>query len=955
MTKPKKITAVAVAAAITLTTFVPAFAAYTPVNGAKAVVLNKLDLYKGTKEGEFVPALEAKLTRGQGAVLLARLFDMEDAANALTDAQVAEIFAGFEDAAKVPNYAKKIMAYLIKNEVMLGVKDTKTGKVYVNADEDLLGGQFSTLMLREMGYTVDSWKDAIAQLSEVEGAKDIAGYKSYADKSVLRDQAVGIIYGALTADYSNGLASIIEKIVEKNPNLKAIAEQAGLIEVAQDLAVENLTSTNLREVFVSFNKAIDKDVAETEANYVLNVKSGAAALATAELQSDNKTVKLTLNGSTQQANIDITFKNIKDADGKVMSDVTKNIVLFDTAIPAAVSYVFTGPTTIEITYSEPINSATSALSALVDNGIYGASAVVKAGTENVVEITLGTVLPEGNHTLKISGAKDFAGYAQLDKNFEITYVKDVTAPVVSIDTATQTKVVLKFNKAIKGDALTTSRFYHTYTAYAPDSVADVDGNAIDASKYYDKVVVNFTSKPLPSGSTNVVVLKTVGDITITDRYGNVMAADTTLTASISADTTAPVVSKVEATAENTVVVTFSEDVANANVKANYVFKKADGTVIAADKYNTPVYDSSKFTATITFTPALTGGAYSVEVSNVKDTSLNANALVAVAKAFTVTDKTAITTASAIFVEKTGTAADEIYVTFPENMATSGSNSVLDLSNYRIGTTAANAVSLADGSVATVFGTNDKVKITIPGTGAADLVGKKLYVRNLADASGNVMKDLYLEITLAADTAPVITEVKSIALNKFELKIDRQLSSINAADILVNGSAVAQATYVNNTDGTATITVVVPDANKLANSGVLPSAMTWAIGNGGYIKSITGTAMAQAANALTGATVVDGVAATVSQVKFISSTKIEITFTEELDAATFAAAGKNGFSVSGGTLTSALLKSGDAKVVVLTGTDFTADTDVTYTPGNITDAATVGNVIAAFTHTDALAQ
>ncbi len=474
---------------------------------------------------------------------------------------------------------------------------------------------------------------------------------------------------------------------------------------------------------------------------------------------------------------------------------------------------------------------------------------------------------------------------------------------------------------------------------------------------------------------NVVVLKTVGVILVTDRYGNTLAADTVLPVTITTDTTAPTITKVEATAENTVKVTFSEDVTGAGTKANYVFKKADGTVIAATAYGNPAYAAN--VATITFTPALTGGAYSVEVSNIKDASLSTNALAVAAMPFTVSDKTPITTATSIKVENTGTTADVIYITFPENMSVSGVNSVLDKANYTIGTAAtpSSAVALSADATIAVFGTNDKVKVTLPGTGAADLAGKSLFVKNVADASGNVITSLFIEIALTPDAAPVVTAIKTTALNTFVLTVDKQLSGINASDIKVDTAvgggtvAVAQATYVNNADGTATITIIVPAAEALANSGLLPDVIE--ITAGGNIKSITGTAMAADADltAIGGVNVTptDAVAPAIAATTPVTTydtnnngkiDRVVVEYTESINAATVALLS---FDVAGyaetaeivvtdatAALAAANTNPGNGKFVKITITEgATSDTGALPTVTQLTTITDVaGNSLAA---------
>jgi hypothetical protein len=96
---------------------------------------------------------------------------------------------------------------------------------------------------------------------------------------------------------------------------------------------------------------------------------------------------------------------------------------------------------------------------------------------------------------------------------------------------------------------------------------------------------------------------------------------------------------------------------------------------------------------------------------------------------------------------------------------------------------------------------------------------------------------------------------------------------------------------------------------------------------------------------------DKAAPTVTTVEYQSATKIVITFSEGLDASTFAT-GKNGFSVTGGTLTSAALVDGANNQLTLTGTNFTKNTNVYYNSiFGITDL--LDNKLADIAHTDVL--
>ena len=947
MRNSKKLIAVIMTVALLASMMIPALAASYQT---EATALTNAGLMNGTPG----TGLDTLLTRDQGIAFTVRAMGAEKAAIAMTAGAIALQMAKVVDFAAVPGWATNYAAYAIANKITNGNRINADGRITFSAKDPLSGRQFITMMLRSLGYTgvtLDNCLDKAVASGMLTASKAILfGMKA----QLLRDDAAYIIYStvnmgnvALAGGITVGAVKLVNYLVAIG-SLTTTAAMNFSNYVAPTpvapalLTVTSVTATNLKEIVVKFSAAPDKASAETATNYTLSTGTVSKAVLIGD------TVTLTLMGNAaQQAALDVTVKNVKSAAGVAIVEVTKTVTMFDVTLPMFVSYVFTGPQTIELTYSEPIMAAGTAT---IDNGIYGASTAVSTTKNNVIVVSLGTSIPVGVHTLKMVGVKDYA-YTAIDATISITYVADTTAPTVVLSKATQTSVTLTFSKDVKG--LTKANFYHTYTSYGPKTVKDTVGNEIAAGNYYNEVVLDFSTNPLPAGLATVVVLKAVGDVKVMDRWGNVMAADAMLSASTTADLIAPTVAKVEATSETTVVVTYSEDVTGATTKANYVFKKtSDGTVVTPAAAAI-VYNATDFTATITFA-AMTGGSYTAAISGIKDASLNTNTIATVTLPFLVSDKTPILSANALSVESTTPGAvDYIYVTYPELMMTSGTTSILNLDNYKIGTAVpGTAVALPTGSTIAIFGTNDRVKISITGVGAADVEGKTLYVRNLADAAGNVMTSLYIPIALAVDTAPKISAVKTTALNKLDLTVDKNLSGVMASDILVNGTAVAFATYVNNTDGTATISVILNASTVLAHEGALPTTIQII---GTNIKSLTGMAMAADTDLFAppnpNITPTDGIAPVLKYVTYMSPTQIIVRVSEILDGGTLALSGKNGFSVSGGTLTSALKDPMSTTDIILTGTGFTVDTDVTYTAGNIADVA--GNTLATVTVSDAL--
>lgn len=680
----KKISAVVVALAIMLTTLVPAFAAaYTPVNGDKALVLNQLGLYAGTSTDTFVPSLETELTRGQGAVLLAKLFNMDDAALALTDAQATAILKDFADADEVPTYAKNRLAYLVQNDIMSGSLDTATGKVYINADESLLGGQFATLLLKQLGFTVDSWKLAVDQLSDVDGAKDIAAYLSYETTALLRDHAVGIMYGSLTGKYADGSATIIEKIVEAKPELKDIATAAGLLVDATPVALDvaKVSVTDLRQVIITFNKAIDETIAEDEANYEIDDNNPYKAT----LSDDGKTVTLLTSDADAMDNytaIDLVLAKELGFD----ADKTISITPKDTTVPSVESITATGPKTIKIILSEPLAGDEDTFDASIladaleiDDGLAAIDYDNSKMSGTTLTVAVSANLDEGDHTIKFladSTLADNAGYKLQAVTKTFTYVKDTSPLSLTVTDSDETTVTVKFNKAIDASSFVNNEnvlIAHTYNT----SANQVTGTAVtndegDAQTFE----IDFGSeKPLPPGTTNLyITYDDEDDDLIVDDYGNALGA-TTLAVTTTADTTKPTAS-VEFTDANTVEVTYSEDVLHdgttnaANYKANYTLKNSDGDVIAIKSIS---YDDDDKVATLT-TAEMNGGTYTLSIKNVKDISVAQNQITSVTLTFSGDDEVAPEVDSVTKLD-----AHTVKITFDETMNT---ESVLDFDKYQ---------------------------------------------------------------------------------------------------------------------------------------------------------------------------------------------------------------------------------------------------------------------------------
>ena len=933
----KKLTSVVLALAIVLTSMTVAFAATTTVNESKAIVLNQLDLYAGTSTSSFVPSLETELTRGQGAILLTKLFNMDDAALALTDAQVNAILEDFADASEVPTYAAKRLAYLVQQNIMSGSLDN--GELYVNADESLLGGQFATLLLKQMGFTVDSWKASIAQLSNVEGAKEIAAYLGYAAEPILRDHAVGIMYGSLTAEYANGAATIIEKIVEAKPALKGVAVAAGLIipVVPTVLTVESVTASNLKEIVVSFNKAVDEDTAETKGNYTLSV----GTVSNAEMVGN--TVILTLTApAAQQSDVDVTVKNVKDVAGTLLVDTTKKVKMIDNTFPAVTGIKVTGPKTLEVSFSEPLQTVPTFV---VDNGTYYAAPTFTPGVKTIT-LTLGIELSAGPHKVVVSNGTDYYNYKVPETTMEYTYTKDTAAIVASVDSTTETTVTIKFSKPVKAANLTDVTAYY---AYNNDVSYRATLSAKDATKnlttdYVDTVVATFAT-PIPQGS-HTLYINTKTD-KLEDAWGNDVAS-TTLAFGVTTDIIKPTVTKVTTDGDKKIIVTYSEKVtvADAQNPQYYTLKDATGAIVKTAAYagcdangklvNGVTYpiDTDNKVVTITLTTPLPGGQYALSIANVRDVAYSKNTMDAATVTFTVTDKTGPTVSSSIL----SADAKKVRVTFSEAMSTEGLTTV---ANYRLAINGAASIALPDNSTVAIVD-NKTVEITLGSAVAGlDATTDEIQVGgSLKDVSGNSIGGFFSTKTISTDAVAIKTDVdnkaKTTAKNVIVFKADKPLKAIDASLIKLNtATAVASAYFVNGSDD-STVTVILSSDLGTDNTG-----LTNIVFGAGSITNIFGTPIAAPQ------TIVafdDAIAPAISTVKTTTGSALEITFSEAVNPATVSL---YTFTVAGNTVTGAALDVTN-KILTLSLKDaFASDAKPAVTQAlDVKDVA--GNVLVAGT-------
>ncbi|WP_100405686.1 Ig-like domain-containing protein [Bacillus solitudinis] len=922
-----------------------------------AEVMKEVGYIKGYTDGTF--GAGNPITREQMASVLVRTFGLEDLGEEVTVTDLDTVS---------PSHKANV-------EILAQYGITSTDDNSFRPKESVTRAQFATFLTRTLTYlatveagltglefvdgnTVEVSFDKVITAAELEEMEFAFSPELEVTGKALKETEV-----SSSAEGSTVVLTTADQEVDTEYTLVLDGEVTVLsgegkpVPEVVDLAVNSVSASNNKEITIKFNKEVETATAEDADNYELS--NAALGAVTAKLADDKQTVTLTVaTAAAQQAKTDVTVKNVKDTDGAAVAETTESVTFFDTTTPTANSVKVVGPKTLEVEFSEPLQTAPTFV---LNGGSYSVSPTFTSGDKKVT-LTLGGTLPEATHTLTVSGGSDYSsatGFAVEKTDLDFTYAVDKVAPTVEVYKSTEQVVTLKFSKAVKATNLNADvTAYHTLNNQSSykGTLAAVDA----VNGYSDTFTVTF-STPIAPGAGKTLFLNTKEN-KLEDLWGNDVES-TSLSFDLVSDVVAASVTKVEATGKNAtaqkeITVTFDEEVvkADAENKANYILKDANGNVVkTADfadvdtngKFNNNasiVYDNATKTAKITLTNALDAAGYQLTVQNIKDKSFNSNKLTSQTLGFSVEDKIRPSVGATTVVD-----TNTLYVDFSEAMSSTG---LATASNYEFVTNG----SLPTNTKVEVV-TNKRVKITLPnghgltGTDTVRVDG------SLTDLAGNSIGSFYGDstntFTFGTPTAftltPAADQVKLVAANQLQFEVGTELSAVTAADFTLTatgadlGVGVSSVTYVNN-NGKATVTVTLDAALSTSDLSTITSL---AIADGGLTNSL-GTAISGGPTTFVEASghFEDKLAAKVTGVETTATNKITITFSEGIPAGEIANAT---FSVAGNTVAS-VAHTPDADTVVLTLTD-NIDTDATPVVSQTVDIKDAnGNVLAAGTAT-----
>jgi hypothetical protein len=837
----KKTLAILLALALVFSSITVAFAEETLPTDAKAVT--DLGMLVGAGNGVTVDYLKVAPTRIQAAVMVLRLKGLESAAKAFTG---TDNFADAADAA----WAAPIMAYLKANPQLGWIGNA--GSFNPNGVMD--AKSYYKVMLETLGYkqnTTDVIGDfTYANTLEFAASKGLAKVATVTNFTV-NDLATATVE-TLKATVKGSEKTLAVTLVDAKVITEAAAVAAGVFTVAPTvLAVESVKVTNLKETVVTFNKEVDEDSAEAIGNYSLDDED-LAANTEISLNEDKKSVTITWAAGAEldnQTEYDLTVEDgVLDANGEAIEEVTVTFLANDVTLPVAESLTLIGPNKLKLVFSEPIDATlVNDFSVTVEDEDfdYEVAVITVDGNEAIVELS-DDELEVGPYSVEVEDFKDYANLKALKKTFALAYAKDTTAPVATVTEATQTKVVVEFNKPVyngeAGDAqpLSVDFFYHTYTSFAPGLVMTDDNEEFTLYFEKDSIPVgetwaqdtnndDYDDRPLPEGTVKFVVVAD-GDDNITDEWGNELSNNISFNLSITADVTAPTVTEIDVDDDQkTIEIYFSEDIETPD-EDNFTIVDEDGDdVDFTVKPFTRNVSDDEYYATLEF-DEVQEGELTITIEDIVDLALEENEMAKTTMKFSVEDQiapvlddpnTVALETKVIGVDGAAGKTDAIYVTFEEEMATSGTYSVLNKDNYQLLVGGVKYDLNKDDKIATFNGL-DKIKITLD-DGDEFTVGNgtvQIIIGRVADKLDNKVTDFNKAFVVAAETSPVITKVETIGEKTIEITINGELKAVNKSYItIVNGTASGDLYSIKSwevDDGETIITGILPSNLKLDN-------------------------------------------------------------------------------------------------------------------------------------------
>ncbi|NMO98150.1 Ig-like domain-containing protein [Paenibacillus lemnae] len=821
----KKILSVALSTAMAFSMFASvAFGDDALTNQQKFDVLKEVKVLNGYPDGQ--AHLDKDLTRAEFAKVVSTLMGLQPVTGQLS----------FKDKGyTAKNWAVPYIEAVYSAGLMEGKNTTKmifdyNGKISVQEMAAVLVRALKLDIPSDVNNNASTWAKGYVQAAINEG---IVGAnvdpKANATRSLMVDTAYAIYLSEQqpkVVDYAvteNG--KVVTFKLANNESVKVTLNTALVANTATEVPfeyagykynesvtwvvttatkVDSASASNLKEVVVKFNGEVDKESAEKVANYSL--RSG-KVIDSVTLSSDLTTATLLLKDPSVLSNNRtdaVSVSNVK-AGNTTINSQNIEFTAIDNALPTVTSVVSLGTKSVKVVFSEPVKTVGQTNFNLDGREFFGR--VTTSNNDRTVILTpySSSALAVGNHTLTVSGVKDYADFVSLASTHEINVVEDTAAPTIAEATATLETVTITFSEDVDVDTVDAAKVYwksgdNKITAVSKKQLAD------------NKWQFTFgAEKSLPTGPVSIFVEG------VKDYSGNTIAANSSVVVTPEIDQTRPEVTAVSAENARQIKITFSKAVneASAENKANYTVKNKDGNSITVKDVVRDTNDWKVVYVNL-YTDLSASGDNTLTIQNVRDNTKLQNTILDYTGKVSLADRTA----PEIDSETVNTSDRRLVVKFNEKMDV---DSLVNYSNYLVeidGRTQPLTSSIAeitpfqDGTAVSLKFTEsigNKIVRLASGNGITGYTNiNSLTVLAVKDVNGNVLKEFTSnnsKIELDADT--------TIALNGKAELVDRRTIKVKFNAGIVNYSAGAF-TNVSSVDGAPRVSSVEVDGTSTVN-------------------------------------------------------------------------------------------------------------------------------------------
>ena len=512
---------------------VPVSAAQSFAYEHEAEALYELGLFKGVSNTEYRPNLEANLERQEGAVLVLRLFNLEEDANKISEKEAKAILnEKFEDADEIGNWAVKAIAYAVQKGIINGRPDGNFAP-----KDRLLGKEFAKMILEQLGQQYD-FHTSCADLAAVSNLSAIEAIK-FNEKYLIRDDVVGISFASLGGVYASSGKTVLA-VLGEDVAFKAKAIELGLVEVAKIITsvapiqikvgeslklpskvnVEYSDGSTANVLVTWDNDGVNKDVAgeyiaignvaNFDGRIVVSITVKEDVLKVDSVTADTLKQVIIVYNQDVSENAEVAKKDnykldiakkieaVKVEGNTVILEVqnsgsdvanqqkakltigekilgTKQEVtftFFDATLPEVLSMEVTGPKSVNITFSEPIGLYGKITLKSGSSTLSVNTTFTGKGTSEITVPLYSTFVNGRSYEITVRGFEDYAGYGNIIKTMDFVYEKDETPPMATISEVTQEYVKVMFNKPVKG--LSKAHFSHTFSAWKSISLTKTD-------------------------------------------------------------------------------------------------------------------------------------------------------------------------------------------------------------------------------------------------------------------------------------------------------------------------------------------------------------------------------------------------------------------------------------------------------------------------------------------------